>query len=71
MGNSPRILVTGGGLGLGCATVQILLKQHNARVIAFTLEYGEELKELQKLYSNQNRLWVLVGDVTKVWIFMD
>ncbi|KAH8806158.1 hypothetical protein F5884DRAFT_886739 [Xylogone sp. PMI_703] len=63
---SPRVLVTGGGLGIGCATVDFLLNQYNARVIVFTLELGTELEALSQRYSGEKRLWIHKGDVTKV-----
>ncbi len=63
---SPRVLVTGGGLGLGYSTVDFLLNKYNARVVVFTLEYGPELEALLEKYGKEKRLWVCKGDVTNV-----
>jgi NAD(P)-dependent dehydrogenase (short-subunit alcohol dehydrogenase family) len=63
---SPRVLVTGGGYGLGYATVEFLLNKYNARVVVFTLEYGKELEALLQKYVGKDRLFVLKGDVTNV-----
>lgn len=63
---SPRVLVTGGGFGLGCATVKFLLEKHNARVVVLTIDFGSELEALQREYSNDERLYVSQGDVTNV-----
>jgi NAD(P)-dependent dehydrogenase (short-subunit alcohol dehydrogenase family) len=65
---SPRVLVTGGGLGLGYSTVEFLLNKFNARVVVFTLHYGAELEALQQKYLNAKKLWILKGDVTKVGV---
>lgn len=62
----PRVLVTGGGLGIGCASVRFLLEKYNARVVVFTLDYGAELEELLKLYEALGRIFLLTGDVTNV-----
>lgn len=72
--SSPRVLVTGGGLGIGCSTTSYLLKQFNARVVVLTLDVGKELQELQKDHSASSRLHVYQGDVTKVhptYVFAD
>ena len=66
MAFSPRVLVTGGGLGLGYATVEFLLDKYNARVVVFTLEHGQELDALLQKYVGTERLFVLKGDVTNV-----
>jgi NAD(P)-dependent dehydrogenase (short-subunit alcohol dehydrogenase family) len=63
---SPRVLVTGGGFGLGYATVKFLLNKYNARVLVFTLDYGEELEDLLQKYAETERLFVVKGDVTNV-----
>jgi NAD(P)-dependent dehydrogenase (short-subunit alcohol dehydrogenase family) len=63
---SPRVLVTGGGLGIGYATVDFLLNKYNSRVVVFTLEYGRDLEELLHKYESAKRLFVLKGDVTSV-----
>lgn len=66
---SPRVLVTGGGLGIGYSTVEFLLRKYNARVVVFTLDYGTELVALQEEFSSSKRLFICKGDVTKVLKF--
>jgi len=64
--SSTRVLVTGGGLGIGCSTTSYLLKQFNARVVVLTLDVGAEMQALQNDPSTSSRLHVYQGDVTKV-----
>jgi len=63
----PRVLVTGGGLGIGCSTVEYLLVKYNARAIALTIQYGVEMEALLMRYGGEKkRLFVVKGDVTSV-----
>jgi NAD(P)-dependent dehydrogenase (short-subunit alcohol dehydrogenase family) len=60
----PRVFVSGGGLGIGCAIVQFLLEEYNARVICLTIAYGSEIEELLRRYDT--RFVLVQGDVTSV-----
>jgi NAD(P)-dependent dehydrogenase (short-subunit alcohol dehydrogenase family) len=66
---SPRVLITGGGLGIGYATVEFLVNKYNARVVVFTLDYDKELEALLQKYESEKRLFVIKGDVTSVSVY--
>jgi NAD(P)-dependent dehydrogenase (short-subunit alcohol dehydrogenase family) len=59
---SKRILVTGGGLGIGYKAVEYLVEQHNATVTVLTLGIGKEFEAFQQTYPD--RVFLHIGDVT-------
>lgn len=61
----PRVLVTGGGSGIGLKTVQSLLADHGAHVAVLTLDVSLELERLKATYTSE-RLLIIPGDVTAV-----
>jgi NAD(P)-dependent dehydrogenase (short-subunit alcohol dehydrogenase family) len=60
MAPGRRVLVLGGGLGMGLKVTQYLLGHHGAKVVVFGLHIAQELQNV----SRNSRLKVIKGDVT-------
>jgi NAD(P)-dependent dehydrogenase (short-subunit alcohol dehydrogenase family) len=60
MAPGRRVLVVGGGLGMGLKVTQYLLGHHGAKVVVFGLHIAQELQ----IVSRNSRLKVIKGDVT-------
>lgn len=61
---SPGILVVGGGTGIGKHVTELLVKQHEARVVVLGLHIEEELRTLQQSVG-ESRLRLVEGDATE------
>ncbi|EXJ94379.1 hypothetical protein A1O1_02773 [Capronia coronata CBS 617.96] len=60
MASGRRILVVGGGLGIGQKVTQYLLQHHTAKVVVFGLHVAPELGPL----ASTGRLHIVQGDAT-------
>lgn len=56
-----RVLVVGGGMGIGEHITKFLLQQHHAKVVIFSLYVTEEL---QKSISANSQIRIVQGDAT-------
>lgn len=56
-----RVLVVGGGLGIGEKITKFLLQQHRARVVVFSLHVTDEI---HALVAQTGRLQIVQGDAT-------
>lgn len=61
MASQKRIIVVGGGLGIGAHITDFLLHQHKAKVVVFGLDVSPAVETLEK----NNELLVVRGDATK------
>lgn len=62
MSSPKRVLVVGGGLGIGETITEYLIRQHAAKVVVLGLHISDSLKALQSTASTQLR--ILQGDIT-------
>lgn len=57
----PRVLVVGGGMGIGQFVTEFLVQKHAAKVVVLGLDVSESVQQLEKA----NKLCVVRGDATE------
>lgn len=60
MSRSQRVLVVGGGLGIGAKVTEFLLQRHRARVVVLGLDICQEVADME----SNNDLRIICGDIT-------
>lgn len=58
----PRVLVVGGGMGIGQFTTEFLVQKHGAKVVVLGLDISESVQQLEK----EKKLCIVRGDATEL-----
>ena len=67
---TPVVLLTGGGSGIGLKVTQKLLREENVKIAVLTLVATPELSALEKEFG-PTRLITVIGDITNVCLPID